>query len=82
MLQERTNVQTLHIVHGLVTEPPGGAARRYPRQCCQLPVPQSRLKGFEDSAFSIAAPRLWNALPRSITDCKSVVAFIESLKLH
>ena len=28
----------------------------------QLAVLQSRLKGFGDHAFSIAAPRLWNAL--------------------
>ena len=37
----------------------------------QLAVPQSRLKGFGDCA----APTLWNALPGSITDCKSIGAF-------
>ena len=35
----------------------------------QLVVPRSRLKGFGDHAFSIAAPRLRNALPGSLTYC-------------
>ena len=35
-----------------------------------------------DCAFSIAAPRLWNALPGSMTDCKSIEAFKNSLKRH
>ena len=48
----------------------------------QLAVPRSRLKGFGDRAFSIAAPRLWNALPGFITDCKSVGAFKKGLKTH
>jgi len=46
----------------------------------QLAVPRSRLKGFGDRAFSIAAPRLWNALPGFITDCKSVGAFKKVLR--
>ena len=37
----------------------------------QLVVPRSRLKAFQDLAFSIAAPRLRNALPRDITYRKS-----------
>ena len=37
----------------------------------QLAVPWSRLKVFMDRAFNIAALRLWNALPASITDSKS-----------
>ena len=41
----------------------------------QLAVARSRLKGCGDHAFSIAAPRLWNALPESITDCKSICDF-------
>ena len=48
----------------------------------QLAVPQSRLKGFGDPAFSIAAPSLWNALPGSITDCKSIGALKKSLIRH
>ena len=48
----------------------------------QLVVPRSRLKGFGDRAFSIAAPRLWNALPGSLTSCKSVGAFKKGLKTH
>ena len=41
---------------------------------CSSPqgVPWSRLKGFGDRAFSIVATRLWNPLPGSITDCKSI----------
>ena len=34
------------------------------------------------SAFSIAVPRLWNALPGSITDCKSDGPFKTSFKAH
>ena len=46
----------------------------------QLAVPQCKLKGFGDRAFSIAAPRLWNALPGSITDCKSIGALKKVLR--
>ena len=50
------NVQTLHS-----------------KTSSQLAVgPQSRLEGFGDRSFSIAAPGLWNVLPGSITDCKSI----------
>ena len=38
----------------------------------QLAVSRNRLKGFGNRAFSIAAPRLWNALPGSISHCKSI----------
>ena len=41
----------------------------------QLAVPRSRLEGLGDRAFSIVASRLWNALPGSITECKSICAF-------
>ena len=40
-----------------------------------LVVPGSRLKGFADHAFSIAAPRLRNAAQQSINDCKASGAF-------
>ena len=45
----------------------------------QLTVPQSRLKGFGDRAFSIAVPRLWNSLPGCITYCKSIGALKKNL---
>ena len=48
----------------------------------QLAVPRSRLKSFGDHAFSIAAPRLWNALSGSIAECKSIGAFKKCLKTH
>ena len=48
----------------------------------QLAVPWGRLKGFEDHAFSIASPRLGNALPGSITDHKSICALSKSHKTH
>ena len=56
-------------------------------ECCasvskQLTVPRNRLKSFGDCTFSIAALRLWNALPGFNTDCKSVHAFNKSLKIH
>ena len=40
----------------------------------QVAVPQSRLKGFGDRAFNIAALGLWNALPGSITEFKTIHA--------
>ena len=46
----------------------------------QLAVARSRLKGFGDLAFSIAALRLWSALPESITDSKSTGAFKKVLR--
>ena len=40
----------------------------------QLAFPRSRLKGCVDRTFNIAAQRRWNALPGSITECKSIGA--------
>ena len=48
----------------------------------QLTAPRSKLKGFGDHAFSMAAPRLWNALPGYICGCKSISAFRKHLKTH
>ena len=48
----------------------------------QLAVPWRRLQGFADRAFSIAAPRLWSALPGSITECESTGAFKKGLNTH
>ena len=43
--------------------------------------PRTRLK-FGDRAFSISAPRLWNALPQRLKDSTSCQAFKKCLKTH
>jgi hypothetical protein len=48
----------------------------------QLAVPRSRLKGYGDRAFSVAAPRLWNALPDSVTGANTGTVFKKHLKTH
>lgn len=35
-----------------------------------------------DGAFGACAPRLWNALPRSLRDCSSLATFKRQLKTH
>ncbi len=45
-----------------------------------LSTPKSRLKCRGDRAFSIAPPRLWNALPLSIRQASSVNIFKSRLK--
>ena len=47
-----------------------------------LQVPNSRLRTFGDKAFSVYAPKLWNALPHQIRTAPSVEAFKKSLKYH
>ena len=42
---------------------------------------RTRLK-FGDRAFSISAPRLWNALPQHLKDSTSCQAFKKCLKTH
>ena len=46
-----------------------------------LDEPRTRLK-FGDRAFSISAPRLWNALPQNLKDSQSCQAFKKCLKTH
>ena len=46
-----------------------------------LDEPRTRLK-FGDRAFSISAPRLWNALPQRLKDSTSCQAFKKCLKTH
>ena len=50
----------------------------------RLAVPRSRLKGFGDCAFGITVSSMWNVLPGSVTDCKSVGALKtkKGLKTH
>ncbi|XP_033103984.1 uncharacterized protein LOC117106687 [Anneissia japonica] len=45
-----------------------------------LSVPASRLKAYDDRAFSVAAPRLWNTLPASIREATSIHTFKKKLK--
>lgn len=42
-------------------------------------VPRCRLR-FDERAFTVAAPRLWNGLPREVPHT-SLAAFIKKLKL-
>ena len=46
-----------------------------------LDEPRTRIK-FGDRAFSISAPRLWNALPQHLKDSTSCQAFKKCLKTH
>ena len=50
----------------------------------QSAVPRNRHKVFGNHHFSIAPARLWNGLPGSIADCKSIAALKKkkSLKTH
>ena len=48
-----------------------------------LVVPRKiRLKTWGDRAFSVAAPTLWNTLPKHIRDAPSLSAFKTALKTH
>ena len=48
-----------------------------------LVVPKKvRLKTWGDRAFSVAAPSLWNALPKPIRDAPTLPAFKTALKTH
>ena len=57
------------------------------RQLCSenkllLDVPPTRLKTFGDRAFSVFAPRLWNALPLHVKISSDVNIFKSTLKTH
>jgi hypothetical protein len=54
------------------------------RSCQQhlLHVPRTKLKGFGDRAFSVNAPRLWNALPLHIRASTSLNGFKRDLKTY
>ena len=47
-----------------------------------LVVPLSRTKFYGDRSFSVAGPRLWNNLPKSLRLIKSISIFKTSLKTH
>ena len=45
-----------------------------------LAVPKSRLKTYEDRAFSVAAPKLWNELPLDLRSLDTINLFKKHLK--
>ena len=47
-----------------------------------VPVSTLRLKFYEDRAFSVAGPTLWNALPKNIRLCATLAAFKTNLKTY
>ena len=47
-----------------------------------LTIPKTAMKRYGDRSFSVAGPVLWNALPASVRDLKSVASFKRSLKTH
>ena len=47
-----------------------------------LQVLVSRLKSYDDCAFSVAAPTLWNKLPANIRNASSLGNFSSLLKTH
>ena len=47
-----------------------------------LVQPCCNLKTYGERAFSVAAPRLWNALPLNIRNCKTITTFQSALKTH
>ena len=47
-----------------------------------VPVSTLRLKFYGDRAFSVAGPTLWNALPKKIRLCATLVAFKTNLKTY
>jgi len=47
-----------------------------------LVVPRTRLKSYGDRAFSVAAPKLWNALPDNIRSAQTLSSFKQKLKTH
>ncbi|XP_078272170.1 uncharacterized protein LOC144602922 [Rhinoraja longicauda] len=46
------------------------------------PPIRTKLRSWGDSAFSIAAPTLWNSLPQTVRDSSSLTTFKTSLKSH
>ena len=48
----------------------------------RLAKPRTDLKTFGDRAFSMAAPTLWNSLPKDIRDSPTLDIFKTALKTH
>ena len=47
-----------------------------------LIVPQSNMKNYGDRSFSVAGPKLWNSLPKTLRLTSSVEIFKKNLKTH
>jgi len=47
----------------------------------RLEVPRTRLVTVADRTFSAAGSRLWNSLPRDVTECQTLDVFRRKLKL-
>jgi len=47
-----------------------------------LVIPKSRLKTYGDRSFAVAAPKLWNELPKGIRCSDSLSIFLNRLKTH
>jgi len=45
-------------------------------------VPSVRLSTVASRAFSVAAPRIWNALPEETTSAQSLTSFRQHLKTY
>ncbi|KAK6191070.1 hypothetical protein SNE40_002818 [Patella caerulea] len=47
-----------------------------------LLIPKTKYKTFADRSFSVMGPRLWNTLPESVKQCKTVTDFKKKLKTY
>ena len=45
-------------------------------------VPRTKRKTLGDLAFKVAAPKLWNSLPKDVRSCNNVSIFKSKLKTH
>lgn len=64
----------------LTIHTPARALRSIDQQL--LDCPRSRLRTRGDRAFSVAGPKLWNALPLNIKEVSSIESFKSLLKTH
>ena len=48
----------------------------------KLDVPRTKKKTLGDRAFKVAAPKLWNSLPKDVRSCNNVSIFKSKLKTH
>ena len=48
----------------------------------KLDVPRTKRKTLGDRAFKVAAPKLWNSLPKDVRGCNNVSIFKSKLKTH
>ena len=74
------NLAPLYIRNLLQHYNPGRSLRSANQ--CLLVVPRSNQKTYGDRAFSVIAPKLWNALPIDIKLSNSLVIFKARLKTH